>query len=89
MDSSLPKGGFKIKCCFVNVDGCAHAYVLYKALLQVKIDDLPYLSLTVVNRTGGDRQLWCLNSDGSLESRCGAFAEVAEGDEGKLQVTKQ
>lgn len=42
--------------------------------------------LFLAQRTGGDRQLWCLNSDGSLESRCGAFAEVAEGDEGKLQV---
>jgi len=42
--------------------------------------------LVLAHRTGGDRQLWCLNMDGSLESRCGAFAEVFEGDEGKLQV---
>ena len=27
--------------------------------------------------------------DGSLESRCGAFAEVFEGDEGKLQVNEK
>ena len=43
----------------------------------------------VAPRTGGDRQLWCLNMDGSLESRCGAFAEVFEGDEGKLQVNEK
>lgn len=42
--------------------------------------------LFLAHRTGGDRQLWCLNSDGSLESRCGAFATVVEGDDGKLQV---
>ena len=65
------------------------AYILYKVLVQVKIDNLPNLLFNVIARTGGDRQLWCLNSDGSLESRCGAFAEVAEGDEGKLQVIKQ
>ena len=61
----------------------------YKVLVQVKIYFMPNLKFNVVDRTGGDRQLWCLNSDGSLESRCGAFAEVVEGDEGKLQVTKQ
>jgi len=42
--------------------------------------------LVLAHRTGGDRQLWCLNADGSLESRCGAFAEVVEADDGKLQV---
>ena len=39
-------------------------------------------------RTGGDRQLWCFKLDGSLESRCGLFAEVFEEDEEKLKVNR-
>jgi len=42
--------------------------------------------LILAHRTGGDRQLWCFKLDGSLESRCGLFAEVFEEDEEKLKV---